>query len=177
MPSRNNIRICLFAFAIIVVGCCVFIVPFRAILSVVQIDRSLESLPRDSRDVREFVAMFPTANCFISYHTGEYGEPTWNGVLVTPQFELNAQMRIRINRLTGSAVSDGPLSITVLEIASNLHSPGGTRSISYSGGTTMRLEDLIRELQLNEGAARSPFFADRPQLWAALKSQVRLEQR
>ncbi|MGB0766238.1 MAG: hypothetical protein ACPGYV_00855 [Phycisphaeraceae bacterium] len=86
--------------------------------------------------VAEFDRFYPNAQHFISYYTGDYGEPTWNSeVTIDQTFILTMQYQLSVDssgRKTKRA-SDPHFYINIIDSTQQL--PDGRTRTSFSGGT------------------------------------------
>ncbi len=84
----------------------------------------------------EFNALFPNAQHFISYYTGEAGRPMWNSTAgLHGRYIINLQVYITFNRRGQKIASQQIPTFQLLEVSSfNLQ----TRSTSYNTETHLR---------------------------------------
>src|SRR5262249_10875434 len=84
--------------------------------------------------VREFTQLFPQGKHFISYYTGEYGNPTWNSKAgLHGRYVLTLQTPIPFDATRTKVVSYGQPSFLLVEVSSINRNANGQTEIWYTG--------------------------------------------
>lgn len=93
--------------------------------------------------IAEFVELYPNATHFISYYTGQYGQPRWNSeVGLYGRYVLTVQCSIEFDWTRRHIESHGPLTFYLQEITGIQG-----RSINHGQSSTFRLAEWDRLLE------------------------------
>lgn len=86
--------------------------------------------------VSDFNRFYPGTEHFISYYSGDYGEPTWNSVVTIKQkYRLTMQYQLDVDSSGKKTqrVTDPHFYLNIIK--STQATPGGGSRTSFSGGT------------------------------------------
>ena len=82
---------------------------------------------------REFNALFPDSNNFISYYTGQYGDPRWNSkVGLHGRYVLTVQFDLKFDSSRHMPARTSDPEFYLVEASQLDRTPDGRLSISYS---------------------------------------------
>ena len=82
---------------------------------------------------KEFNALFPDAHNFISYYTGQYGQPHWNSEIgLYGRYVLSVQFDLKFDSSRHIPSRSSEPEFFLVEVSSLERTPDGRLSISYS---------------------------------------------